>query len=77
MSVSLDGAGLRELYPLAPLAAGHGLAIAASQYRDRVHLGLHVNDTALPDLDKLTDAVPHAVTELTEQPTQASREEAP
>jgi diacylglycerol O-acyltransferase len=66
--VSLDGARLHELYPLAPLAAGHALSIAASQYRDTMHVGLHVNRAALPDVEKLTEALPHAVAELDDAP---------
>ncbi|RCW39554.1 WS/DGAT/MGAT family acyltransferase [Halopolyspora algeriensis] len=64
MPVSLDGAGLRELYPLVPLAAGHALSIAASQYRDRVHVGLQANRAALPDIEKFNEALPHALAEL-------------
>lgn len=62
--VALDGARLRELYPLAPLAAGHAVAIAASRYRDTMHVGIHANRAALPDIEKLTEAVPYAVVEL-------------
>lgn len=64
MPASLDGASLREVYPLVPLAAGHALSIAASQYRDRVHIGIQANRAALPDIEKLNEALPHAVAEL-------------
>lgn len=39
----LDGTALREIYPLAPLAAGHALAIAV--YRSCVHVGLLTDPT--------------------------------
>jgi diacylglycerol O-acyltransferase / wax synthase len=62
--VSLAGARLCELYPLAPLAAGQAMSIAASRYRDTMHIGIHANRAALPDIEKLTEAVPYAVVEL-------------
>lgn len=65
---ALDGAELAELYPVAPLAAGHALAIAVSQYRDTVHIGVHANRGALPDLEKLGEALPLAVAELDDRP---------
>jgi WS/DGAT/MGAT family acyltransferase len=60
----LGGAHLRELYPLAPLAHGHALSIALSTYRDSVHIGLHADRDALPDIDKLAEALPGAITDL-------------
>ncbi|MBA8824968.1 WS/DGAT/MGAT family acyltransferase [Saccharopolyspora lacisalsi] len=66
---ALDGAGLRELYPLVPVAAGHSLSIAASQYRDRVHVGLQAGREALPDIEKLNEALPHALAELDDLPS--------
>ncbi|WP_190814202.1 wax ester/triacylglycerol synthase family O-acyltransferase [Saccharopolyspora pogona] len=62
--VSLDGAPLRELYPLAPLAAGHALSIAVTPYRKFVHIGVQANRCAVGDLEKLSEALPHAVAEL-------------
>lgn len=51
-----DGAELREVYPVVPLAPGHALGVAFSTYRDSVHVGLHANGTALPDIDLLAEA---------------------
>ncbi len=51
-----DGAQLREVYPVVPLAPGHALGVAFSTYRDTVHVGLHANGTALPDVNLLADA---------------------
>ncbi|MEV0056339.1 wax ester/triacylglycerol synthase family O-acyltransferase [Saccharopolyspora shandongensis] len=62
--VSLDGSTLREFYPLAPLAAGHALSVAVTQYRDTVHIGVQAHRFAVSDLEKLSEALPHAVAEL-------------
>lgn len=64
MGVELDGAPLREMYPLVPLASGQALSVAASQYRDRVHIGLQANSAALGDIEKFNEAIPHALAEL-------------
>lgn len=55
--LSFDGAELREIYPVVPLAPGHALGVAFSPYRDTVHVGLHANGRALPDVDLLADAM--------------------
>jgi WS/DGAT/MGAT family acyltransferase len=60
----LNGSPLRELYPLAPLAHGHGLAIALSRHDGTAHIGLHADAGALPDIDKLVDALDVATAEL-------------
>ncbi|HEY0804516.1 MAG TPA: WS/DGAT domain-containing protein, partial [Pseudonocardiaceae bacterium] len=52
-----DGAELQEVYPVVPLASGHALGVAFSTYRDTVHVGLHANGTALPDIDLLAEAL--------------------
>ncbi|MFF9206101.1 wax ester/triacylglycerol synthase family O-acyltransferase [Streptomyces sp. NPDC014986] len=63
-SVPLPGLGLRlggdplgAVFPLAPLAPGHSLAVAVSTYRGRVHYGLVADGAAVPDLDRLAHAV--------------------
>jgi WS/DGAT/MGAT family acyltransferase len=63
LPMHLAGARLQELYPIAPLASGHALAIGMSRYRDRVHIGLYADGAALPDMEKLTEALPLAVAE--------------
>jgi WS/DGAT/MGAT family acyltransferase len=55
--LSFDGAELREIYPVVPLAPGHALGVAFSPYRGTVHVGLHANGRALPDIDLLADAM--------------------
>jgi WS/DGAT/MGAT family acyltransferase len=64
--LSFDGARLHEMYPLVPLAPGHTLGVAVSRYQDAVHIGLQVNGDALPDMEKLSEAVPAALAELTD-----------
>jgi diacylglycerol O-acyltransferase / wax synthase len=51
-----DEAQLQEVYPVVPLAPGHTLGVAFSTYRNTVHIGLHANGTALPDIDLLAEA---------------------
>jgi WS/DGAT/MGAT family acyltransferase len=62
--MSLAGARLEEVYPIAPLAPGQPLGIALSAYQGRVHVGLHADRQALPDLHHLADAVPAALAGL-------------
>jgi diacylglycerol O-acyltransferase / wax synthase len=63
--LTLAGAQLQEVYPIAPLARGQALGIAVSAYQGRVHVGLHADRRALPDLHRLADAVPAALASLT------------
>lgn len=64
--LTLGGAALQEIYPFAPLAAGHGLGIAISPYRDFVHIGLQADRDAVGDLDALAAAVGKAAATLHE-----------
>ncbi|GHJ48403.1 diacylglycerol O-acyltransferase [Catellatospora sp. TT07R-123] len=66
LPLRLGGAALEELYPIAPLASGHTLAVGMSRYRDTVHIGLYADGVALPDLEKISEALPRAVAELAE-----------
>lgn len=52
-----DGAELREVYPVVPLAPGHALGVAFSPYRGTVHVGLTANARVLPDVDLLAHAL--------------------
>lgn len=67
MRLSLGGAELREVYPFAPLAAGHGLGVAISAYRDSVHIGLQADREAVPDLDVLAASIVKAAATLHER----------
>ncbi|GGQ67727.1 wax ester/triacylglycerol synthase family O-acyltransferase [Streptomyces pilosus] len=71
-SVPLPGFGLRlggdrlgAVFPLAPLAPGHSLAVAVSTYRGRVHYGLVADGAAVPDLDRLAHALTEEAATLT------------
>jgi WS/DGAT/MGAT family acyltransferase len=57
IELTLDGAPMREVYPLVPLASRHAVGIAATIYRNSVHIGLQVNGAAVPDTGSLRDAV--------------------
>lgn len=65
LRLSLAGARLREMYPFVPLAPGHTVGVALSRYEDSVHVGIQVNSEALADIEKLSEAVPSALSELT------------
>ncbi|MET9375416.1 wax ester/triacylglycerol synthase family O-acyltransferase [Streptomyces sp. NPDC002992] len=56
-ALSLGGAPLRALFPMAPLARGQSLAVAMSPYGGRVHVGLVADGKAVPDLDVLAAAL--------------------
>ncbi|MFE5898642.1 wax ester/triacylglycerol synthase family O-acyltransferase [Streptomyces sp. NPDC056488] len=56
-ALSLGGAPLRALFPMAPLARGQSLAVAMSPYDGRVHIGLVADGAAVPDLDALAAAL--------------------
>ncbi|MCQ4079600.1 wax ester/triacylglycerol synthase family O-acyltransferase [Streptomyces sp. RB6PN25] len=60
--LSLAGAPLRALYPIAPLAPGQAMAIAMTTYRNTVHLGIR----AAGDVDPafIGQAAHHALAEL-------------
>ncbi|MGI5242129.1 wax ester/triacylglycerol synthase family O-acyltransferase [Dactylosporangium sp. CA-139066] len=70
--LTLAGAPLQHVYPVAPLAHGQTLGIALSTYRASVHIGLHADHHAVPDLDRLADAIPTALAALTDSISPAS-----
>jgi WS/DGAT/MGAT family acyltransferase len=63
-TLTLAGAQLQEVYPIAPLARGQALGIALTAYQGRVHVALHADRQALPNLHRLADAVPAALASL-------------
>jgi WS/DGAT/MGAT family acyltransferase len=63
-SLSLGGSPLRTLYPMAPLARGQSLAVALTTYRDRVHVGLVADGKAVPDADRIAEAMHDSLAEL-------------
>ncbi|MFG2043676.1 wax ester/triacylglycerol synthase family O-acyltransferase [Dactylosporangium sp. NPDC048998] len=62
--MTFAGGQLQHVYPIAPLAHGQELAIAVSTYRDSVHIGLHADHHAVPDLERVADAIPAALATL-------------
>ncbi|MCX4985043.1 wax ester/triacylglycerol synthase family O-acyltransferase [Streptomyces sp. NBC_00572] len=56
-ALSLGGAPLRALFPMAPLACGQSLAVAMSPYGGHVHIGLVADGEAVPDVDALAAAL--------------------
>ncbi|MEV5440578.1 wax ester/triacylglycerol synthase family O-acyltransferase [Streptomyces sp. NPDC052682] len=62
--MKLGGHPLTAVFPLAPLAPGHSLAVAVSTYRGQVHYGLVADGEAVPDLDRLAAAVTEEVAAL-------------
>jgi len=62
--LTLDGAALTEVFPIAPLVAGQALVIGLSWYRGRAHLALHADRDALPDVQHLADAIEPAACAL-------------
>jgi WS/DGAT/MGAT family acyltransferase len=64
--LTFDGAELREVYPVVPLAAGHALGVAFSPYRGTVHVGLNANGRELPDVDLLADTLSSTLGSLNE-----------
>lgn len=62
LPLSLGGARLTALHPLAPLAPGHTLAIAMTTYRRTVHLGIRT--TGPTDPGHLERALHHALAQL-------------
>ncbi|WP_370942334.1 wax ester/triacylglycerol synthase family O-acyltransferase [Amycolatopsis sp. cg5] len=67
--LSLAGAAMGEVYPLVPLAPGHALGIALCHHRGALHIGLHGDARTMPDVDKLAEAIPSAVTKLADTVT--------
>ncbi|MFI7014079.1 wax ester/triacylglycerol synthase family O-acyltransferase [Streptomyces sp. NPDC050164] len=64
LGLKLGGNPLTAVFPFAPLAPGHSVAVAVSTYRGSVHYGLVADGTAVPDLDRLAAAVSEEVRTL-------------
>ncbi|MGH3783540.1 MAG: wax ester/triacylglycerol synthase family O-acyltransferase [Pseudonocardiaceae bacterium] len=58
---TLDGAELEEVFPIAPLAAGQALVVGLSWYQDTAYIALHADREALPDVQRLAEAMQPAV----------------
>ncbi|SER63867.1 acyltransferase, WS/DGAT/MGAT [Lentzea xinjiangensis] len=62
--LSLDGAALCEMYPVAPVAPGHAVGIALSVYRSSVHVCLNTNQTWMSDAHWLDGVLRREVASL-------------
>lgn len=64
--LSLDGAALSELYPVAPVAPGHAVGVALSVYRSSVHVCLHTNQSWMSDAQWLDGVLRRELAALSE-----------
>lgn len=64
LGLKLGGHPLTAVFPFAPLAPGHSLAVAVSTYRGSVHYGLVADGEAVPDLALFATAVSQEVATL-------------
>lgn len=64
LGLKLGGHPLTAVFPFAPLAPGHSLAVAVSTYRGSVHYGLVADAEAVPDLDRFAAAIEEEVQTL-------------
>jgi WS/DGAT/MGAT family acyltransferase len=62
--LTLDGAALDEVYPIAPLVPGQALVVGLSWYQDRAYVALHADRDGLPDVQHLADAIEPAACAL-------------
>lgn len=60
----LDGALLRQIHPIAPLAPGQALSVSVTAYNGIVHIGLLTDADLLPGTDRLATAIADAADEL-------------
>ncbi len=58
------GSKVVAMYPVAPLAKGHTLAVACTSYNGSVFFGLTADRDAMPDVEEFADLITEAVEEL-------------
>ncbi len=58
------GSPVVAMYPVAPLAKGHALAVACTSYRGGVFFGLTADRDAMPDVEQFAEHLGEAVAEL-------------
>jgi hypothetical protein len=74
--LSTDIGGLDALYSAGVLGEGMALSITVWSYTDQLNVGVLACDKAMPDLERLTDAIPGAVKELQEAAAAKAQESA-
>ncbi|MGH3674107.1 MAG: WS/DGAT domain-containing protein, partial [Pseudonocardiaceae bacterium] len=62
--LTLAGAKLEQVYPIAPLAAGQALVVGLSWYQSNAFVALHTDGEGLPDGPRLAAAMPAAAATL-------------
>jgi WS/DGAT/MGAT family acyltransferase len=60
------GCELEEVYPVVPLADGHGVSIGLTTIRDEAFFGIYTDRKSLPDADLLADCLEESFDELLE-----------
>jgi diacylglycerol O-acyltransferase / wax synthase len=61
------GCKLEEAFPVVPIADDHALSIGMTTIQDRACFGLYADRAALPDADRLAEAVDSSIDELLER----------
>jgi len=60
----MTGCRLAEAYPVVPIADGHAVSIGVTTVGDGAHFGLYADPEALPDADRLAEAIDSSIDEL-------------
>jgi hypothetical protein len=55
--LSLLGSRILEIVPLVPLGGNMSLGVAVLSYAGRLHIGLHADADACPDVDLVADGI--------------------
>ena len=58
------GSKVIAMYPVAPLAKGHTLAVACTSYNGEVFFGLTADRDAMPDVEEFADLITESIEEL-------------
>ena len=65
------------MYPVAPLAKGHTLAVACTSYNGRVFFGLTADRDAMPDVEEFASHIGESVDELAPRTPHAATHRSP
>ncbi|MGH3774004.1 MAG: wax ester/triacylglycerol synthase family O-acyltransferase [Pseudonocardiaceae bacterium] len=64
LPITLDGAELEDVFPIAPLVASQALVVGLSWYQDSAFVALHADREGLPDVRRLAEAIPPSAVAL-------------
>jgi WS/DGAT/MGAT family acyltransferase len=62
--VYMLGCELEEVYPVVPIADGHGVAIGVTTIKDEAFFGIYADSKSLPDADRLAECMDESMDEL-------------